>query len=405
MDSLVSSALDKSSSIALIFLDIQKAFDSVNHHLLLNILSQKFSVPGHLCALMLDYLSNRKQSVRVSNSISNPVNVVSGVPQGSVLGPLLFTAFFNSVAELCLNTTTRIILFADDVCLICPLSDQSSVVKMQEDVDKVVNHIQNQLNLSINPLKSKLLQIKRPLCRNPVAPNITINARTVDIVDKQKYLGVIIDSSFNYNSHAINVTSQVKRSLGVFNRRFGKFVPQSVYVYLYVTLFRSILMYAIEVWYPTSNFGRNLLEKTQKYACRLITRNFDHTVSYNALLSRLNLIPLYRFVFVRRLSMIRSFIAGKRHLPQGIMSFLSESGTRASTRLNHAWAVLVPRFRYERPSRSALYLSATAFNCLPFDIVTLPVRKFTRAITCHSLFTSVMDNLDSAKAKIVSIFD
>lgn len=320
------------------------------------------------------------------------------------MGPLLFVAFINSVTDVCLNPKSRIILFADDCCLVCPISDQASVLHMQQDFDSVVSHIQTQLHLSINPLKTKILHIKRPHCRNLIAPVITIDHNQIDIVDKQKYLGITLDSNFNYHCHTVNVCSQVKRAIGVFDRRFGRFVPQSVYVYLYIMLFRSILLYCIGIWYPATIYGRNLLEKTQKYVCRLILRNFDHAVNYDSLLSMLNLTPLYSYVFVRRLSMIRCFISGKRHIPPGILSFVSERGTRVSSRINHSWAITIPRFRHERSSRLALYLSAAAFNVVPFDIVVLPLRKFVRAIKCADLFNNIMRSLGSAKTKIVSVF-
>ncbi|MCP3663065.1 MAG: reverse transcriptase family protein, partial [Gammaproteobacteria bacterium] len=104
-----------------VFFDVKKAFDQVPHHQLLQCLKDRFELPDFLLSLLWDCLSGRKQMVRVGGKLSSPRQVKSGVPQGSVLGPVLFIAYVNSVAELEMSTNAELIFYADDLVYTKPL--------------------------------------------------------------------------------------------------------------------------------------------------------------------------------------------------------------------------------------------------------------------------------------------
>ena len=146
------------SSVAL-FLDMSKAFDKVPHHQLLRSLSS-VGVSGPLLDWFKSYLFQRSQRVILNGHSSTSLPVTSGVPQGSILGPLLFILYINSLAELHLSPGTTMILYADDILLYHPLCKQYCTFTFQQDIDLLSNWILSS-GLAINPTKSSLLVISR----------------------------------------------------------------------------------------------------------------------------------------------------------------------------------------------------------------------------------------------------
>ena len=120
----IQSLLDHSTPVCGVFLDIRKAFDSVSHSGLLHKLSS-IGLPSHLYSWFCSYLANRTQSVKVGNSVSSTLPVLSGVPQGSILGPLLFILYINDIPDLDPEFLSRMFIYADDILLLHPISSTS----------------------------------------------------------------------------------------------------------------------------------------------------------------------------------------------------------------------------------------------------------------------------------------
>ena len=195
---------------------MSKAFDNVPHSSLLHSL-QAVGVSGPLLAWFESYLSNRSQRVVLSGLSSSPLPVQSGVPQGSILGPLLFIIYINSLANLHLSPGTSLILYADDILLYRPLCPCSHTSAFQKDVDLISGWLATS-GLFINPSKSSLLVISR--CRKKPCVSITINSSTVPCVESIKYLGVTISSDLKWNSHILNTCKSAKQKLGLLHRNF-----------------------------------------------------------------------------------------------------------------------------------------------------------------------------------------
>ena len=144
----IHSSLDHSTAVCGVFLDIRKAFDSVSHSRLLHKLSS-IGLPSHLYSWFHSYLANRTQSVTVGNSVSSTLPVLSGVPQGSILGPLLFILYINDIPDLDPEFLSRMFIYADDILLLHPISSTSDIFSVNSQLQAI------NLRLSEKSLKLK----------------------------------------------------------------------------------------------------------------------------------------------------------------------------------------------------------------------------------------------------------
>ena len=151
---LIFSSLDSLSSSCGIFLDL-RAFDSVSHSGLLEKLYSLDLLPN-ICSWLYSYLSGRSQRVRIGTSLSNSLPVSSGVPQGSILGPLLFIIFFNDIASLSLSPSSKLFIYADDVLLLHSIICPSDITSLNLDL-QIISSWLSQKSLSINVKKSKYM--------------------------------------------------------------------------------------------------------------------------------------------------------------------------------------------------------------------------------------------------------
>jgi hypothetical protein len=143
-----------------VYFDVSKAFDSVPYHQLIDCLHHKSCVPPQIIRVIQSNLNGRWFFVKVENAHSSNARLPSGVPQGSVLGPVLFVAYINAITEVPLNPESHVILFADDMALVHPLILDDSVTAIQEDIDHINNGLTN-LSLNLNEKKCEF-QILKP---------------------------------------------------------------------------------------------------------------------------------------------------------------------------------------------------------------------------------------------------
>ena len=142
------SSLEHGTSVCSVFLDLKKAFDSVPHRPLLNTLAT-LNLPSHLLCWIHSYLSNRSQRVKVSGCLSQPCQVLSGVPQGSILGPLLFLIYVNDITNVSLSPQSNLILYADDILYFHLVISSSCMISIQNDLNLISDWISSHF-LSIN---------------------------------------------------------------------------------------------------------------------------------------------------------------------------------------------------------------------------------------------------------------
>lgn len=270
-----------------IYTDFSKAFDKVNHELLL----YKLNIIGlslNLLKWIRSYLVNREQSVLFGNVQSRSIRVTSGVPQGSHLGPVLFLLFIN---DLPLSiTNSRVLLFADDVKIFLSYIDPMDSRLLQNDLDSF-SHWCNVNHMVLNVNKCKHMSFSRSKLIDRV---YLLNGIRLERVNSFVDLGVLLDMKMNFNSHIITMVNKAYGVLGFIKRWAKEFSDPYVTKQLYTSLVRPILEYGSVVWDPHYNYNINMIESVQKQFLLFSLRTFRWDPGYvlPSYESRLSLIKL-----------------------------------------------------------------------------------------------------------------
>ena len=192
-------SLHEKIGIDVIYFDFAKAFDTVSHDLILQKLKTQYNIDGALLKFFTEYLHNRKQHVILDNVISESVDVLSGIPHGSILGPLLFVLFINDIYEN-IDKDTNIALFADDTKIWCDIKSEADCEILQKDINTLTTW-SRKIKMSFHPDKCKALIIhdNRPgfVKELPFAHQYyNINGNTIEFNEDERDLGVIVSSNF-----------------------------------------------------------------------------------------------------------------------------------------------------------------------------------------------------------------
>ena len=212
-------SMDKGKVTGLIFVDISKAFDSINHKILLAKLSN-IALSSQSIKWFKSYLADRSQSVLLNGVMSEPRRVDYGVPQGSILGPLLFNIYVNSLPAA--GKRSRVILYADDAVLIFSASTSQDLKEnLEHDFDLVSNwYSENRLSLNVKKTKFLLAGSKKRLLTFPDTELQSSNGAQIERVHSCKYLGVTLDDKWSWKLHIRDLARKLGHRLSVFNRIF-----------------------------------------------------------------------------------------------------------------------------------------------------------------------------------------
>jgi len=279
----VGSTLDNRGQTDVVFLDFAKAFDSVPHELLLHKL-MSFGINGRLLNWFKTYVSNRKQRVIIEGEHSKWLPVLSGVPQGSILGPLLFVLYINDLPEC---TLSHVKLFADDAKCYRKIETLQDCHDLQKDIDALFEW-SKKWGLEFSPRKCKVMSVMR--CRNGPTFNYCLNGVHLERVEKFVDLGVTITSNLSYHDHVKAKVNKAKSMAFLIHRTTGNLVAPNIKVRLFETLVRSHLEYCSQVWSPHNKGDIVLLEQVQRRFTKSVLYNMN--MSYKERLLYLGLLPL-----------------------------------------------------------------------------------------------------------------
>lgn len=346
-----------------IFLDFAKAFDTVPHKELLLKLN-RHGVSGNLWLWLECYLTKRFQCVCLGESRSMLLPVVSGVPQGSILGPLLFLIYINDLPVAVKHSL--LLLFADDAKLAKLVRNPLDCNQLQGDLDSMCSWSQ-EWKLLFKETKCVLLRC----CRKGVQVNSTysLSNESIQVRDTHKDLGVMISSDLTFTTHLDYIVGRAYRVLGLLRRTFRMSANVNEKRLLYISLVRSQLMYCSSIWHPYLVKEIVRLERVQRRATKYILN--DYRSDYKSRLVSLNLLPLMYILELNDVMFcVKSLQSPTRDFNIRDFITFSSGGTRSST------AMKMAHTRSISNSSRHFYFNRIArlWNSLPpFDLQSSPI--------------------------------
>lgn len=363
------SYLDKNIPVDALFLDFEKAFDKVPHARLLLKLSRLNLHPDVLNWIQ-NFLTHRKQFVHVNSHSSCLSPVLSGVPQGTVLGPLLFLIYIN---DLPLTVSSAIRLFADDCVIYRPILTSDDTAILQQDLFNIQEWCLKWL-MKINISKSSLVSFHRR--RNYINPTYVCNNAAIVATDSFKYLGIIISHDLTWTHHINYITNSANRALGFLRRNLTS-APTAIKLLAYKTFVLPKLEYASAVFDPHQANLTHSIESIQNRAARFILSVYSFRSSISALKTQLQLPSLESRRHISRLCLYHRFFYS---LPPNNQIIVP---AHRISRHSHPNAVYVPRTLTTTFQRSFFIFTAHEWNNLSTNIAT---------ITSHVNFKSAILN-------------
>ncbi len=363
------SYLDKGDHIDVIYFDFSKAFDSVSHKLLLTKLKE-YGITGKLYDWIANFLKNRRQRVVLNGCKSDWVKVTSGVPQGSVLGPLLFLIFVNDLPRH--TNFCKIKMFADDIKLYSKAKDNHA--RIQYDISKVCDW-SKKWHLPLNSQKCKELRlgISKDSAEAYILSSRDDTETNISRVEEMKDLGVVMDSKLKFDQHIAEISKKATGVLASIKRTLT-YIDRNVFVGLYKSLVRPLLETSVSVWNPYMVKHIKQLEAVQRRATKLV-RDIRQ-LSYNKRLQALKLPTLqYRR---KRGDMITTYKIFHGLIDTDPSKFfkINDNKTRG-----HKYKIVLNKCRLDVRKNFYSQRIIKEWNCLPADIV-----EAKNAITFEKLF-------------------
>ena len=260
------SALENQEFTVAIFLDFSKAFDTVNHDILIGKL-EKYGVRGKANEWIKDYLSNRQQYCTFNGTKSRTETITCGVPQGSILGPLLFLLYINDLGYISEKLTA--IMFADDSNIFVSHKDPKI---LEQNINKELQHIVNWLNsnrLSLNILKTHYMVFSPKKHKSSPDLKLEINGITISEVKECKFLGVIMDNNLTWKAHIMYISTKISKSIGIISKT-RKYVNQNTLLSMYYCFIYPYLLYCCQIWGNACDSTLWPILRSQKRAIRLV---------------------------------------------------------------------------------------------------------------------------------------
>ena len=263
--------LDKGGQVDTFILDFEKTFYTPPHELLKSKL-YGYGIGGKTLKWIDSFLCFRQQRVVVNGITSDWARLLSDVPQGTVLGPLLFSLYINDITT---DIDSEIRLFADDCVCYREIKSTEDTVKLQKDIDRLDCWARN-WGMRSQPVKCNIMQITRTWIKK-INASYNLEETVLDNLENIKYLGVTITNDLKWNTHVNNICTKANRTLGFLRRNLStcpQDVNSDVKESAYKGLMRPVLEYGSSVWDPSSIRLQEELEKVQKRRARFVTGNF-----------------------------------------------------------------------------------------------------------------------------------
>ena len=279
-------ALDEGFGIDLLYLDFRKAFDSIPLRRLIEKLKSD-GLSGKLLEWISDFLMSRTMKVGLRGSFSALLEVLSGVPQGSVIGPLLFLLYVNDLPDWILSSMQ---MFADDTKLWRVIRSKMDIDLLQEDLNSLA-HWCNKYLLTFNPQKCKVMHVGHKTDSTYYMPDAQDSStkHKIEASVEERDLGVMVTDNLKPSAQCVKAAGKARAVLGLVKRNFRK-LDESDFLILYKTYIRPHMEYCVQAWSPYLQKDIQILEKIQRAATKIVPHL--KTRSYEDRLSQLGLTTL-----------------------------------------------------------------------------------------------------------------
>lgn len=369
-------SIENNEMVEIAYLDFMKAFDSVSHSKLISILDAK-GIRGNLLRWIKNFLSGRTQSVCINDVFSQKVTVASGVPQGSVLGPILFIIYIADICKVVKNC--ELYLYADD----CKLSfahnkNSPTDAELQCDLNSI-SQWADRMQLKLAASKCKILTLNKPRTGLDQREYFIQNQK-LEEVNEMKDLGIIIDDKLSFESHCISKTKQASNIINFIFRAF-KTRDTSFLLKLYKTYVLPVLDYGSVIYNPCTAKNIKMLESVQRHFTKRIPQFFRTNYSYE---ERLKLLQLETLDQRRqKLDLCKTYKIIYGHSDLDARNFFDLTINNNQTRTN-GLKIRPEKCRYNKRKYFFSNRVTNAWNKLPRAVVT-----------AHNvaLFKSQIDNL------------
>lgn len=347
-----------------ILLDFAKAFDKVPHPHLLRKL-EYYGLSGSLLMWIRNFLHDRTQRVVIDGESSNVAPVTSGVPQGSVLGPLLFLVYINDLPS-CVSDGTKVKLFADDTMVYRVINSHVDAVQLQQDLDALQEWERKWL-MTFHPGKCQVLHISKRKKKDQNRHTYAIHGTDLKPVESAKYLGVEISSDLSFDRHIDSITRKGMKTLGFLRRNLpGRSCSKEIKTACYNTLVRPIVEYASCVWDPHTSKAISKAESVQRSAARYVMNNYSRRSSVTSMINELQWKTLQHRRAVSKVAMMYRITNHLIDIPDDQLVPLN-TPTRG-----HSKRFLIPRSRTSLMKDTFFPNTIRLWNGLPENVVSSP---------------------------------
>ena len=333
-----------------------------------------YGIHGEVHKWISNFLVGRKQSVVVDGERSEERDVKSGVPQGTVLGPLLFLLHINDIVAA-IDPHTKCRLFADDCLLYRVVKSVQDQVQLQRDL-RNLERWATDWGMRFNASKCYVMTVGKGSTNSYM---YELCGTFLQGVTQEKYLGVLISSDLSWTTHIQNVASSANQKLG-FMKRNLKGSPKELKKLAYLTTVRSSLEYASTIWDPHQQGQKQLLEATQRKAARWIQNDFSRTSSVSSMMVNLGLEPLEEGRRISRLAFLYKILHEEVAVPASELGIIRNP--RATRGLYTRDKLIVPRCNTTQLQNHFVSRTIPQWNKLPDDSTSAgSVQAFKRKLS------------------------
>jgi hypothetical protein len=376
-----------STKVAVVSFDISKAFDSVSHWRLMEHLRCPLQLSLNARTWLYDFLIGRTQTIKVENAFSEPSTIKSGVPQGTVLGPILYNMATAGLKHVSLSGGTKLVLYADDLLLVKNIQSEEEESDLQKDCDSIADFYKSEL-LQLNGNKTRVMIVSvSPHGAAPLRNPLIVNGSVVQQVDSLKYLGIHFDERMSFTKHTNIVASKARKMLGAVGSKLRRWHMQAQIKKIFSCCIRPVLSYGCVVTYGKSKTGDATLERVIKTASRMALNSYAD-ISYEELIKKVGWISLGSEAKQSQMKILFKNLTKIQERRTELFQSIEPETARRASRLSHDKQLKINGYQphLARTKQAAIPTMVKLWNSLPPEVVnSLTIEEFTGKLTKTTL--------------------